>query len=159
MWWSGLQLGEQDCYAAKRQLVSRVANLELADSVDLAQWMADTAKAVVDAWEDEAGEKKINRSDIGRAVSRGLIYMVATVFADAARASSVQRTADSHTRMVNVDQGEEIGKVAGRFDAERCAEVVVEAYKAMNWIEANVNEKLVLEDLLLGIGGCGTMSR
>jgi DNA polymerase-3 subunit delta' len=170
IWWGGLQLGEQNCYGVKRELVSRVAGLELADSVELAQWMSDTGKAIVDAWEDEAGEEKINRSDVGRAVSRGLLYMVATIFSDAMRTVSVQRTADSGQEersreqgarskqeegIVNVDQAEEIAKVAGRFDVERCAELVAEAYKGMNWIEANVNEKLVLEDLLLSIGGCG----
>jgi DNA polymerase-3 subunit delta' len=184
IWWGGLQLGEQNCYAVKRELVSRVANLELGDSVELAQWMSDTGKAIVDAWEDEVGEEKtINRSDIGRRVSRGLIYMVATVFSDAMKKENpksevrnpkqetkhefsndpkmaqhtvpLQQEKERDGSIVNVDQMEEIEKVAGRFDVEGCAEVVAEAYKAMNWIEASVNEKLVLEDLLLSIGGCG----
>jgi len=165
IWWAGLQIGEQACYAIKRQLVAKVANLELAQSVELAAWISDVGKAVVDAWEDQT-EEKVNRSDMGRAAAKGLIYMVATVFADAMKVSERgdgrQETGDrmrsrEENVLVNEDQQEEIEKMAGRYDAERCAEVVAEAYKAMNWIEANVNEKLVLEDLLLGIGGCGTI--
>ncbi|HSV26327.1 MAG TPA: DNA polymerase III subunit [Sedimentisphaerales bacterium] len=160
IWWSGLRLGEYDCYSVKRTLVSRAAKLDLADSVDFAQWISDTAKSIVDAWEDEAGNNRINRSDIGRTVSKSLIYMVATVFSDAMKISErPDKNGDrSVPGIVNLDQIEEIRRVAGQFDAERCAEVVAEAYKAMNWIEANTNEKLVLEDLLLGIGGCGTMA-
>jgi DNA polymerase III subunit delta' len=151
IWWSALQIGEQNCYTIKRQLVSRVASLALADSVDFAAWISEVGKAMVDAWEDET-EGDINRSDIGRGITRGLIYIIATVFTDAMKLSC-----GAGEELINLDQKEEIAKVAGRMDPERCAEVVAEAYKSTNWIESNVNEKLVLEDLLLSIGGCGTI--
>jgi DNA polymerase III subunit delta' len=161
IWWSALQIGEQNCYSIKRQLISRVANLSLPDCVELAAWIGEAGKAMLDAWEDET-EADINRSDVGRSIVRGLIYMVATVFSDAMKMSSVQGAADSgqgreEGKIINLDQKDEIARVAGRTDSERCAEIVADAYKAMNWIEANVNEKLVLEDLLLSIGGCGTI--
>jgi hypothetical protein len=51
--------------------------------------------------------------------------------------------------LVNADQENQVRSLASKFDAETAAEKIAAAYKAIEWADANVNEKLILEDLLL----------
>jgi hypothetical protein len=42
-------------------------------------------------------------------------------------------------------------KLAGRYDTEQAAEIISECYRMLHWIESNVNEKLIFEQLLLSM--------
>ena len=52
---------------------------------------------------------------------------------------------------INSDQKEQIKSIANRFSPELSAEKITDAYKTMHWIESNVNEKLIFEQLLLNL--------
>jgi len=52
---------------------------------------------------------------------------------------------------VNFDQKEQINKLAARFDAEQAAEKISDCYRALDWIDSSVNEKLIFEQLLLNL--------
>ena len=55
------------------------------------------------------------------------------------------------------DQRGQIERLATRFDAELAAEKIAHCYRMLHWIESNVNEKLVFEQLLLNIADADTM--
>ena len=76
--------------------------------------------------------------------------MVGSVFSDVMRVN-----VEESGGLVNSDQMGEISSLAGRFDAEAAAEKVSKAYESMRWVEASVNEKLIFEELLLNLAGCG----
>jgi len=59
--------------------------------------------------------------------------------------------------MVNFDQPKQIEKLAARFDAERAAEEVLNCHRMLHWIESNVNERLIFEQLLLNLAGSDRM--
>jgi DNA polymerase III gamma/tau subunit len=51
--------------------------------------------------------------------------------------------------LIHADQDKQIRQLADRLDAEQAAKMVGEGAEALRWIEANVNEKLIFERLLL----------
>jgi hypothetical protein len=53
--------------------------------------------------------------------------------------------------LVNADQAGQIEAIGRRFDAEQSARIIATAYESTRWIEANVNEKLIFEQLLLNL--------
>ena len=55
------------------------------------------------------------------------------------------------------DQTDVIKELARRFDAEQAAEKISECYRMLHWIESNVNEKLIFEQLLLNLADSDTM--
>jgi predicted nucleic-acid-binding protein len=59
--------------------------------------------------------------------------------------------------LINVDQKDQIQKLAGRFNREQAAEKIADCYKALRWIEAGVNEKLIFDQLLLNLTASGRM--
>ena len=54
-------------------------------------------------------------------------------------------------KIVNFDQPEQIKKIALRFNPEQAAQKIAECFKAFHYIEASVNERLILEQLLLNL--------
>ena len=54
-------------------------------------------------------------------------------------------------QIVNFDQPEQIKKIALRFTPEQAAQKIAECFKAFQYIEASVNERLILEQLLLNL--------
>ena len=57
----------------------------------------------------------------------------------------------------NFDQRKQIEKLAVRFDTERAAEEILDCYRMLHWIESNVNEKLIFEQLLLSLADSDKM--
>jgi len=87
-----------------------------------------------------------------RRAQKGLIRMIIAVFDD------VMQAALGNSELINSDQEAQIKTLGGVFDAEQAAEKIRKAYENMRWVEASVNEKLVFEELLLNIGGCGIIN-
>lgn len=146
--WSKIELEEGNCYEIKKKLVRSLAAHELADSVDFAEWMCDASKRICEGWGQV--EKSTSKKDLVRRGQKGLIRMVGAVFSDVMRVN-----VEEIGGLVNSDQMDEISSLAGRFDAEAATEKVSKAYESMRWVEASVNEKLIFEELLLNLAGCG----
>lgn len=146
--WSKIELEEGNCYEIKKKLVRSLAAHELADSVDFAEWMCDASKRICEGWGQV--EKSTSKKDLVRRGQKGLIRMVGAVFSDVMRVN-----VEEIDGLVNSDQMDEISSLAGRFDAEAATEKVSKAYESMRWVEASVNEKLIFEELLLNLAGCG----
>jgi hypothetical protein len=53
--------------------------------------------------------------------------------------------------LVNFDQPEQIKKIALRFNPEQAAQKIAECFKTLHYLESSVNERLILEQLLLNL--------
>lgn len=150
MTWAHLAATEQSCYEIKKQMIKRLAEYELADAVDFADWILNQSRQVTDAWAKHANQ--LSKADIRRTVQTGIVRMIITAFQDA-----MKLNAQAGQKLINSDQRKEIGVLAGRFGPEQAAEQIRQAYKSIVWIEAGVNEKLVFEQLLLNCADSGIM--
>ncbi|MHC5083549.1 MAG: DNA polymerase III subunit delta' C-terminal domain-containing protein, partial [Planctomycetota bacterium] len=90
--------------------------------------------------------ENVSTTDITRRCQKGLVRMVACVYLDVMKAA----IGKSDT-LVNADQTAAINMLAGRIDAETAAQYVEMTYKINHWIDSSVNEKLIFEQLLLGL--------
>ncbi len=60
--------------------------------------------------------------------------------------------------IVNSDQKQQIEKLAERNDPEKLAEKIANIYQKARWVESNVNEKLIFEELLLNHADSGIIT-
>ncbi len=148
--WAGLELKEQSCYEIKNELVNRFSKYRLADVLDFAEWLGQSAKKISGTWAEK--EPNVSKKDINRRVQVGLIRMIIAVLDDAMK----MRIGDD-VHLVNSDRISEIKMVADKFDAEDLAEKIGKAYESIQWVQQNVNERLIFEELLLNHAGCGKM--
>jgi DNA polymerase-3 subunit delta' len=142
--WAGLELKEGNCYDIKRSVIDALSRQGLADSLALADQLNAAAKTIADAW--STNEPDTSKTDINRQARKGLLRMIIAAFTDVMKVSL-----DSGQDLVNNDQRRQIETLTGRFDSERAAEAIARIYESIRWIEANVNEKLVFEDLLISL--------
>lgn len=146
--WASLEMKDGDCYEIKKQLVKALAGHELGDSVELADQMSKSAKAISSAWSQK--DASTSKTDITRRAQKGLIEMVVGAFSDV-----MKLNIDSGAELINSDQMGEISALAGKFDSEQAAERISKAAENIRWVESSVNEKLIFEELLLSIADSG----
>ncbi len=142
--WTELNKAGTDCYQIKKELVSRLAKLKLSGVVDSAAAMIKARESISQAWGEL--EADISKADIRKRTQKGLVQVVAAVFTDVMKLNTA-----ADTTLINSDQRKEIGILADRFDPDQAAEQLEEVYKIGRWIEGNVNEKLIFEQLLLNV--------
>jgi len=148
MAWAGLEMEEESCYEIKKELIKKLADHRLADSVDLAEWIGGKAKQISQACFNR--DKSVSRTEINRWAQKGLIEMMTAAFSDVMKLN----IGDSE-RIVNSDQMARIKALAGKYTAEAAAECVAKGYENMLWVDRSVNEKLVFEELLLNYANSG----
>jgi len=148
--WAELELAEANLYETKKELVSSLADYEIADALRLAQKLLEKSKKIADVWTslDEATSK----TDINRRASKTLVRIIISALYDVMNLN-ITPTKEA----VNFDQKEQIKKLAGRFDAELSAEKISDCYKVLHWVESSVNEKLIFEKLLLNLADSDRM--
>jgi DNA polymerase-3 subunit delta' len=149
--WASLELKEGSCYQIKTELVTRIAKHSLADSIEIAEWMLNSARSISDAWEKAAGDT--SKADIKRRALKGVIRMVIAVFQDAMRIG----VEPNDQSIVNLDQRPQIKYLAEKLTSEQAADRIAKGYENIRWIDASVNEKLILEELLLNYAGSGIL--
>ncbi len=148
--WAQLEMAEAGLYRTKKQLVCSLSGFELADALNLAESLLNECKKIAAVWSDI--DKAVSKTDINRRAVRTLIQMVISVFHDAMVLNLIPKT-----EIVNFDQKEQIEKVAVRFDPELAAEKISGCYRILHWIESNVNERLIFEQLLLSLADSDTI--
>ena len=142
--WATLEIKDDSTYAIKKQLLEKLASLELADAVDMAEWMGKTARTISGAWTKRA--ESVSTTDITRRAQKGLIQMVIAVLNDVMKLQIGQAE-----ELVNEDQKQCIQTISGRYDAELAARHTEMCYQIHRWVDSSVNEKLIFEQLLLNL--------
>lgn len=144
--WASLDLGDDapSAYELKKELVSRVSQLELADSLDTAAWISQSAKTIGAAW--SKANPEMSSKDLSRRAQKGMIRMILCLLSDVMK---------SHLEVdhpcVNSDQEPVIKKMAQSLDSEQAAEKILVVQNMIRWVDASVNEKLIFEQLLLNL--------
>ncbi|MEJ5259940.1 MAG: DNA polymerase III subunit delta' [Anaerohalosphaeraceae bacterium] len=131
-----------DAYEIKKELAERLSRLEPADLIDTAGWLIQSAKAVGDAWARQ--KPNVSTKDLFRTAEKGLLRMVLTLLADL-----MKITYSEESSLVYSDQIEIVRQLSKKINAEEAAEKIINIQKLLGWVDANVNEKLIFERLLL----------
>ena len=148
--WVRLQAAEANFYQTKRELIDSLAKYNYPDSLELANWILSENKRIAAIWSKL--EKKVSKTDINRRGAKAVIGVIVSALHDA-----MKLNIDQQMEMINFDQKEKIKTIASRFDTELLAERIVKACESVRWIESNVNEKLIFEQLLLSIASCAIL--
>ena len=142
--WAELELADANLYETKKELVSSLADYEIADALSLAQKLLEKSKKIADVWTDL--DNTVSKKDINRRASKTLVRIIISAFYDA-----MNLNVSPAKEAINFDQKQQIKKLADRFDAELSADKISDCYKVLQWIESSVNEKLIFENLVLNL--------
>jgi DNA polymerase-3 subunit delta' len=140
--WARLECEGAGLFEAKREVVASVARFGLPEALDLAAQLVAQSKELGASW--AALDKAVSKTDIGRRAQKTLIRIILSAFHDAMLVNIVSEPA-----LIHADQAQEIARLAGRLDPEEAAGKIEAGYEALRWIDANVNERLIFERLLL----------
>jgi DNA polymerase-3 subunit delta' len=157
--WAQLELADANLYQTKKNLLNSLSTCELADCLDLAEWLLSESKKIVTVWADL--DKTTSKTDINRRAQKTLIQIIISALHDAMKLNiggpAKRGPITGLQSFINSDQKEQIKNIATRFSPEQLAEKIADAYKTMRWIESNVNEKLIFEQLLLNLAVSDTI--
>jgi len=142
--WAQLEAEGANFYETKKELINDLSGLELADALNVARQFPEKAKEI--AAVRAKLEPNISKTDINRKAQKILIRIVISALSDAMKLGLA-----GTGKIINFDQQEQIKRLAERFDAEQAAARIADACKAIVQIDANVNERLIFEQLLLNL--------
>lgn len=149
--WAQLECDGKSVYDIKKDLILRLGEFQLANTLELSEWLSQAAKAVSGALGKQAGQ--VSSTDINRRGQKLIIQMVQWAVYDAMRL-----LLGLPEGLVNSDQTDAIRSLAGRLDYDRAAKVVLHCQQKIQWIDNSVNEKLIFEGLLLNLAGLDILS-
>ena len=141
---ANLELAGAELFRIKKDMVQDIVRLELPGCLESAELFSQSCKAISGIWSEL--EKDTSKTDINRRSSGLLISMVASVFHDI-----ITLNVRPGIDLINSDQAGLIKNLAAKVDVELAAANITECYRMLNWIESNVNEKLIFEQLLLSL--------
>jgi DNA polymerase-3 subunit delta' len=148
--WAQLELADANLYQTKKKLLSSLSTCELADCLNLAERLLDESKKITDVWADL--DKTTSKTDLHRRAQKILIQIIISALHDAMKLNIT-----GPQSFINSDQKQQIQSIAKRLSPEQSAEKIADTYKTMRWIESNVNEKLIFEQLLLNLAASDTI--
>ena len=148
--WAQLDTAGANLYQAKKELINSLADCEYADALNLAQQFIEESKKIANTW--AKFDNATSKTDINRRATKILIHIIISALHDA-----VKLDITPAKPIINSDQKEQIKKLATRFTTEQSAEKIADAYKTLRWIDSNVNEKLIFEQLLLNFAVSDTI--
>ncbi len=141
--WAKLELSGAALYQTKKNLVTSLANYRYGDAIDLEERFLSEGKKIAEAWEEI--DKTTSKSDLNRRAIKTILQIIISAISDTMKLPLTAGT------IVNSDQKEDIKKLAVRFDPPEAAEKIEDCYKAIQYLEANVNEKLIFDQLLCNL--------
>lgn len=148
--WAELEQADANLYKTKTWIVDSLAHYEFAGALNFAEALLVETKRMAAIWVDL--DKTTSKTDIHRKTLRTVVRVIVSVLQDVMK-WNITPAKDA----VNFDQKEQIEKLTARFDAERAAEKISECYRALQWIDASVNEKLIFERFLLSFADSDTI--
>ncbi|MDD5459364.1 MAG: hypothetical protein PHF37_08235, partial [Phycisphaerae bacterium] len=137
-------------FEVKTAIVKSLADMRYEQSLEIAAKLLAFAKEIGEVWVKQ--QEKTSKTDINRRAIGFVLEAVSCVFRDA----MTMGIADEK-KIANIDQLGEIRRIAAEKGGEGCAMAVENAYDAERRMEANVNEKLIFERLLLKLASSDTM--
>jgi DNA polymerase-3 subunit delta' len=149
--WARLEHEGLGLFEIKQRLIVSLVELTLRDTLSTAEQFLENARKIAAAWMKQA--EAVSKKDINRRAQKTVIGVVVSALRDVLTHHVAPERA-----MVNADQRDQIARLAARFDAEETIQGVRDGYEAMRWIEANVNERLIFERLLLGLAPSAIMT-
>lgn len=141
--WGKLELSSGTLYQTKKSLVTSLATYKYGDSLELSERFLADAKKLTEAWEEF--DETTSKSDLNRRAIKTILQIIVSALSDVMKLSV---TGDA---IVNSDQKEDVKKLTARFDPPQAARKIEDCYQAIQYIEANVNEKLIFDRLLLNL--------
>ncbi|MGD2094154.1 MAG: DNA polymerase III subunit delta' C-terminal domain-containing protein [Phycisphaerales bacterium] len=142
--WANLELADADLYESKKELIRQLCSYDITETLNLAQELLDKSKQIAATWTNL--DKDTSRKDINRKALKTIVQIIISVMYDV-----MNLNARTKKDIINFDQHEQVKEIAGRLDSEQAAEKISDCYKALLWIESNVNERLIFEQLLLNL--------
>jgi len=141
--WTKLELSDAAIYQTKKQLITLLATYKYSDAIDLEERFLSEAQKIAEVWEKI--DKTTSKSDLNRRAIKIILQIIISAISDVMK---LPLTADT---IVNFDQREDIKKLANRFDLSQAAQKIEDCYRAIQYLEANVNEKLIFDQLLCNL--------
>jgi len=148
--WVQLEQNNANIYETKKTLVSSLAQYTYSDAIELADEILKQKGKITSLWSDL--DEKTSKTDISRRVDKLFIQIIISALYDVMKLNISPKS-----QAVNFDQISEIEKFAGKFEAEAAAEKISDCYTMLQWIESNVNERLIFEHLLLSLADYDTI--
>ncbi len=142
--YSQLETAEANIYKTKTDIVNALANFEYKNSLDLAETLQKQSKEIASIWAKLAPATSAN--DIKRKSTVINLQIIISALHDAMLTNIA-----ASSQIVNFDQPEQIKKIALRFTPEQAAQKIAECFKTLHYLESSVNERLILEQLLLNL--------
>lgn len=148
--WADLETADAGLYDTKKRLIKAISSYKYADSLSMAERLIEESKKIADIWAklDEATSK----TEISRRAQKTFIRIIVACLSDAMKINLGQ-----NEKIINFDQTEAIKATAERLDCEQAAGKIVKTCELTHWIDANVNEKLIFERLLLNLADSATI--
>jgi DNA polymerase-3 subunit delta' len=144
--WAQLELAGARIYEAKTELIESLADFELAEALELAEFCQQRSKRIADVWAKI--QPDVSKNDISRKSAKTIMQILVSVLQDALKINY-----DKNAAIVNCDQSARIKKFAEHFDVEGLSEKIIDSCRTMSWIDSAVNERLLFERLLLNLVG------
>jgi DNA polymerase III delta' subunit len=147
--WATLDCGDKggkSVYDIKKELIEKLGHFQLADTIELAEWLGQSAKQISAALGKVSVE--VSTTDLNRRGQKLMIQMILWAVSDAMRV-----LLGMEEGLVNTDQVAAVKKVAEKLDSDRAGELVSQIHRKIQWVDGSVNEKLIFEGLLLNTAG------
>ena len=148
--WAQLELNDAKFYENKKELINSLAQYTYNDALNFADVILSWKGQVSTLWSNI--DKNTSKTDINRRATNIFIKIIISALYDAMKLN-ITPAADT----INFDQLNQIEKIATRFEPELAAEKISDCYEMLNWIESNVNERLIFEHLLLSLADSDTI--
>jgi DNA polymerase-3 subunit delta' len=149
--WARLEQDGIGLFETKRGLVATLADCKLSDVPEIVDRIQEAAKGIAAGWGNL--DKATSKSDLGRRAQRTLIQILISALYDVA----IHHVA-AQRPLVNADQAQQIAALARRLGPEQAIEGVRDGYEMLRWLDANVNDRLILERLLFRLARSAIMA-
>ena len=131
-----------DCYAIKCELLDKLSQMRLADSLNVAEWIvaksADISAALAEHFEG------VGSGDLKRRAQKIMLGFMLSVATDIMRLS-----VGDVANVINSTQLDKLQTLCGCIDTNTATKFVEKVNSSIQWVDAYVNEKLIFEEILL----------
>ncbi len=145
--WAQLELADANLYQTKRELVAVLSKYQYPQALEAAGQLLSHSHRIAAVWTKL--DKNTSITDINRNAAKILLRIIISVLRDVVNLNLGQRQ-----KMINFDQKTQVKSLSRRLEPETASQKIIDVYRAMQLIDAAVNERLIFEQLLLNLASC-----